>query len=648
LLDKTLQEALRTLIDSVQTLIQQMSGVVGAEVLDKKEAFRFLRRVWNPDRTKAEAVPLVSDLHVDFFAVDSELECHRDYLRLGGHFVKTLTMKRPSVHTYASILRELRKVGADMIVSTEWQVIENTRAIGLIRSQRRHWHSAKTSLWAYAVKEPVAPEDILVDPSKKALVDDLGNCLTDMEMKGTQVGYFTLSIKLYGPTLEDVRRATAEVMRVFGAHEAVLNDECYNGLNAFLASQPTGHPFNLRRLITTNLNHVDMGPWSLPSEGDRWNPFLKQPYLIAVETEDRSIYYLNLHVGDVGHTGVFGPTGTGKSFLLNCLLTHFQAYRPYIFIYGSGGDFRWLTKHLGGSYLRCRPGKQDFRMNPFLLPATEENLQFQSSFAELLCDGPDQRLNESQRRELYEAIRYLPVLPPELRRPSTLATTVSKAIGDRLKPWTEGEKYGAWFDNPVDTFRAERIQCVDFEGMKNLGSVFERVLFYLLHRANEVIYDDNFLTTLKLLLIDEAWLLFQHPITKAYIIEALKGWRKRNGTVVLATQSVKDLAEADIVRPVVESCPTKLLLANPDMDPKLYADVLGLTPIEQDKVKGLVSKRQFLLKRDGFSKVLNLNVDRKSYWLFTTNPFEAERREKVIAKLGLEAGLEALKEELPG
>jgi type IV secretion system protein VirB4 len=133
-------------------------------------------------------------------------------------------------------------------------------------------------------------------------------------------------------------------------------------------------------------------------------------------------------------------------------------------------------------------------------------------------------------------------------------------------------------------------------------------------------------------------------VTRAYIVEGLKTWRKKNTAMVLATQSVHDLADNEILRPVVENCPTKILLANSNLDPAVYGSVLRMNDIEQEHVRRLVPKRQFLLKRDGLSKVLNLNVDPRSYWLFTTNPYEVKRRDELVEAHGLKAALDLLEE----
>lgn len=646
-LDEVLAEAIKELHNAVRSFIQQTNGVLSARVLHKKEAFALMRRFFNPCREKAEAIYLTSDLHVDYFTVDSVLEVHSGYLRLDDYYVKSFTLKRPPAHTFANILGDLHAVQVDMALVTEWTVWDTERAIAHIRANRRHHHNLKVSLWSQVGSEKPSERELLFDDSKEALVRDLGACLQDIEMNGVQIGEFSLTVILTGKTLEQVERAGADVMRVFGAHEAALNEERYNGLNAFLAAMPGGYPFNVRRLLVTNGNQADMCPWFLPAEGDKTNKFLRAPYLIAFETEDRSLFYYSPHVGDVAHTGILGPTGTGKSFLMSCLITHVQAYAPYTVIFGLGGDYGSLTEHLGGAYLKCRPEKQPFPMNPYQLEPTPANLQFEFAFTKLIAERGDFRMSDSQARETFEAIRYLPVLPPELRRLSTLATTVGKAVGDHLKPWTEGEQYGAWFDNPQDCVAFQRYTYIDFEGMERLGVVLEAILFYLLYRTNDIVYDESLLTTFKTLWLDEAWRFFRHPVTRAYIVEALRTWRKKNGGVFLATQSLEDLEGSDVLRPVVENCPTQILLANPKLDAKVYEDVLGLNAIERDRIKALQPKRQFLLKREGLSKVLNLNVDPKSYWLFTTNPFEAKRRDEAISRHGLHAALEILKEESP-
>jgi type IV secretion system protein VirB4 len=98
----------------------------------------------------------------------------------------------------------------------------------------------------------------------------------------------------------------------------------------------------------------------------------------------------------------------------------------------------------------------------------------------------------------------------------------------------------------------------------------------------------------------------------------------------------------DLLRTVVESCPTRLLLANPSMDPEQYRDLFQLNDAEVELLANLQPKRQLLLKRSGLAKVLDLNVDPRSYWIYTNTPIDNERVASVFRELGFSAGLDQL------
>jgi type IV secretion system protein VirB4 len=147
---------------------------------------------------------------------------------------------------------------------------------------------------------------------------------------------------------------------------------------------------------------------------------------------------------------------------------------------------------------------------------------------------------------------------------------------------------------------------------------------------------------LKLCVMDEAWRFIQHPMLRGYVQEALKTWRKRNAAMVLATQTVDDFASADLLRTVIESCPTKLLLANPALDRQQYTDLFQLNAQELDLLAHLMPRRQLLLKRPALTKVLTLAVDPKSYWIYTNTPLDNERVDAMCREHGFEAGLDRL------
>jgi hypothetical protein len=69
-----------------------------------------------------------------------------------------------------------------------------------------------------------------------------------------------------------------------------------------------------------------MMPVSSVWAGPEMNRHLNAPPLMMTETRGSTPFRLDLHVGDVGHTLVVGPTGAGKSVLLSLLALQFRRF----------------------------------------------------------------------------------------------------------------------------------------------------------------------------------------------------------------------------------------------------------------------------------------------------------------------------------
>jgi type IV secretion system protein VirB4 len=651
LVERDIDEATVRLRERVRTFTSQVSDFLPTRVLGAAEAFLLLRRLVNPDPVKAAGPGLRYPTYVDYLVADSPLEAYRDHLRSGDYFVRTVTLKDPPAQTWPLVLRRLYELPANYHLVTEWHPLSPEVARRIITRARRHHHTQKTSVVSHLSDNP-SPQEMLVDESKGALVRSLNEALTDMEMKGTYFGEYTLTAVVYDRDRASVERAVAEVYKTFASHDGAVFEETYNLLNSYYASLPGGHAHNLRRLLLTNANAADLAFIFSLSQGEVRNEHLRDEYLALLETEHKTLYYFNLHAQDIAHTLVLGKTGSGKSFLLNFLATSAQKYGAHTFFFDLGGSFRGITQLFSGTYLKIgvREGKDPLspppvRINPFALPPTPENLEFLQSFARVLLEGHDYTLGVPDERELATMVRTVYDLDPETRTLRNLAALLPRHLSERLHRWVHGDpdgQYAFLFDNETDTLEMSRFLCVDFEGLDRYPQMVEPLLFYLLHRANSVISDPALASKLKLFFIDEAWRFFRHPKVARYVVEALKTWRKKNAALVLSTQSVDDLVKSDLLEVLVESCGTKLFLANPSLNEELYRDVLKLPQGAVDLIRGLRPKGQLLVSKPTHTKVLNLDVDPRSYWLYTNDPHDNTRRDEAIARLGFARGLDYL------
>src|SRR5262249_56946507 len=111
----------------------------------------------------------------------------------------------------------------------------------------------------------------------------------------------------------------------------------------------------------------------------------------------------------------------------------------------------------------------------------------------------------------------------------------------------------------------------------------------------------------------EAWIFLKNPSIRQYITEALKTWRKHNAAMILSTQSLDELKRSELLDVILESCATKIFLANPDMDQELYRRQFHLNETEISLIAGLLPKQQFLIKTPELAKVANLHAHPTHY-----------------------------------
>ena len=642
-LDDAIGKEQARLLHKANSFILQVSDFLAVQLLEKQAAFRVLKKTLNVAPDKRNLAKLKHDTFLDYYLSESHLECHRGHLRLDDYYVKVLTLKEPSAQSFPLIFRKLLEIQANYHVVSEWKKQDSGKTRRTIQAKRRHFHNTKRSFFSQISPTDASPHDVLLDDSKESQVRQLGDSMKEMELHGNYFGQFSMTVVIYDLDPEKVDRACAEFYKVFSVHDAQLYEEKYNLLNAFLAAVPGNYVFNLRYLYLLNTNYADFSFLFTLHRGEPRNQHLQREYLAVLETNHHTPYFLNLHYRDVAHTMVLGRTGAGKSFLLNFLITNLQKYDPHTFIFDLGGSFESLTHLFGGSYARVGLESEYFKINPFSLPPTKENLDFLALFVNVLMQGAgNEDRDPAGEREVYHQIANLYAVDPALRTLGVLANTLPHALSDRLAKWVSGGQFGFVFDHSEDTLSFSRFQCFDFQRMSQYPEILEPLLFYTLHRANAVITDPQISQVFKAFFIDEAWVFLRNSSIQRYVVEALKTWRKHNAAMVLSTQSLDELRRSDILDVIIESCATKIFLANPDMDRDLYRVQFHLNDNELELISNLIPKQQFLIKTPELAKVANLAVDPKSYWLYTNDPFDNQKRKQAFAAYGFEKGLEIL------
>jgi type IV secretion system protein TrbE len=639
-----LNEDAETLRHDTESFVHHLSQDTNIQILKMDQQFTFLRRLINFDEYRIIGKPK-STQYLDFQVANSTIEAERDHLRVGNHFVRILTMKEAPSETRPLILDAILKLDSTFTVCLEWNVLGPITARKVVKSRRKHHNVTKASA-SPAEQSSSNSQDRLVDEGLQADVNQLG--LVQRELAdGAQLGELSLTVVLSATTLRCLDDNAAQFASTMANVDGTLFPETYNQLNAFLATIPGNMAFNLRKSLFLNSNLADMSFLFTILMGNQRNKHLNSEYLAVLETDNKTPYYLNLHCGEIAHTLILGQTGSGKSFLCNFLLSNMQKLKPITYIFDIGGSFGSLTEIYGGAYINVGQESKDFHINPFCLEACDENFQFLYSFVKVLIEsGGKYAVTLEDEKNIWFAIKSTYMLQPKNRCMSTFANLVGE-LKPHLSRWTYGGQYGWLFDNVEDSLTFSRFQTFNFQGWGDAADVLAALLFYVLHRANNEIVKAENAATFKAFLMDEAWLFLGNETIRAYVIKAQKTWRKHNAAMILATQNIEDLQKSGLLGMVSTSCPSKIFLANPDMDRELYAKEFHLNDTVIELIAGLIPPGEMVVHTPRLSKRVRLDVDSVSYWMSTNNSKDNVLKAQYFKRYGIEKGIEQLAIEHP-
>ena len=628
----------RALVDASRALVNDLTPVT---LLQADEATAFLSELINRPGLPFHSNPAHSGLN--WRLALSELEAERSHLRLDGEPVVLYSMLSPPVQARANLLHDLFQVEGHLTLSMEWRPKATEASRRKIRSVQRAHFSKRYSAAAH-MQETDGTASAMVDATADAESSRLGSALVELEADGVAYGDLSLTLALHGP-LNQTEALDAELRRIFAAADAKLIREAYGQIPCWFSRLPAQPPKRqLRKIFVSAGVTACLAPLFGPPNAPAKSPHLGRPALALFETPWHSAFPYDLFSGDVGHTLILGATGSGKSFLLNFLLVQALQYDPKVLVLDLGGSYRWLTQFLGGGYVELSPDNPgaNISLRPFGLPAGDRTFSFLTGWITRLLRIGGYRLGGADTSELRARIEDIYALPADRRTLSGFARVLPDRMWPAMSRWHGSGAWGSFFDNPDgDEIQLDDWQVIDLAGAAEHEDLCEAALFYLLERLRLALDDPAEVSRVKLMVVDEAWRYLQDPAVLSYLAEAAKTWRKRNAALVLATQSAVDVTGTDGAAALLESMPTKLFLANPDL-PQDVQKVFRLNDTEMETIRGLIPKRELYLRRPHSTAVMRLIVDPESYWLYTSNPTDASRRAAAVAEHGLERGLQVL------
>ena len=484
--------------------------------------------------------------------------------KLGEHHLRTLTVTGFPTETFPGLLDELNRQAFPYRWSTRAIMLDKTDAAKLLGKIRRQWFAKRKSV-ASILKEVMTNEaSVLTDSDAANKAADADLALQELGADRAGIAYVTATVTVWDrdPVLASEKLRLVE--KVIQGRDFTCMVEGLNAVEAWLGSLPGQVYANVRQPPISTLNLAHLIPLSAVWAGAERDEHFGQPPLLHARTEGSTPFRFSLHVGDVGHCLVVGPTGAGKSVLLALMALQFRRYPDnQIFAFDFGGSIRAAVTAMGGDWqdLGGALHGDDFDGGVTLQPLARIDEAGERAWAAewlaaiLTSEGVP--IDPAAKEHLWSALTSLATAPVAERTLTGLAVLLqSQALKQALAAYCVGGPWGRLLDAEDEFLGNAPVQAFETEGLVGAASA-AAVLSYLFRRIEGRL--DGRPT---LIIIDEGWLVLDSPAFAAQLREWLKTLRKKNASVIFATQSLADIETSSIAPAIIESCPTRIFLPN--------------------------------------------------------------------------------------
>lgn len=339
--------------------------------------------------------------------------------------------------------------------------------------------------------------------------------------------------------------------------------------------------YAVRATRINTLNMASLAPLHNYPTGKKDDNFWGE-YVTVLDTTSSTPYYFSFHVRDVGHTTIIGPTGAGKTVLMNFLCAQARKFDCKMFFFDKDRGAEIFIRALGGVYNVLQVGR-NCGFNPLQLDDTPDNRTYLREWLSLLVSAYGEPVTAEDIERINQAISGNYKLEKKDRRLQNVVPFFGiggpGTLANRISIWHSGESHSAVFDNEEDNIDFSKSLIFGFEMAEVLKDkiAISPILSYIFHRIN--ISLDG---TPTMIVLDEAWALIDNDVFAPKVKDWLKVLRKLNCFVIFATQSVEDASKSKISDTLIQQTATQIFLPN-------------LKATDVYKTSFMLSQREFIL-----------------------------------------------------
>jgi type IV secretion system protein TrbE len=605
-----MEMALKTFVGTLSSM--RITRLVG---WDLESALAMEANVTAPPTTKYKKPPGVL---FDGWASQSEIDIGRELIKVTGvvehRFVAQLALKEYPPDMTSLMLANLLSSGKEIKICHAIKFLDQEAATKEIDSAMDYYYLTQFSLAQRVVHKlsggVMTPrpgkQDLYlqcVDAKRRQMADGLGHVMHAMSMS------------VFGHSIKDCETNVESAYRIFSDSGFSVIRERLNLAGSFASMLPGQWATQIRLQLQNTEAVSDCAPiYTLDSGSPTHEYFSLEIYKEAVaafsvfQNVQGGKSNFTPHVNQVGHMIIVAPTGGGKTTFVNFEMSQFQRYKgARTIVFDRDYSCRITTELHGGTCLDMRTGEMNLNPLTALRDGSDDGLAWCREFILRRLSESNYESTAEDRREIDAALANLQKSSQPLSL-TVLATQLPSNLKLQLGEWLVGRPYGM-FDSFEDDFSLSKWTCIEMKEIMGIERVARAFLDYAFRKISVALTGAP-----TFIYLEEASFLLNHPAFADMIDDWLKTLRKKNAFLWMTIQSPTAVTNSKIQATLLDNVKSVLLLANPRIENhrEAYKKNFGLTDQQVDRIKTLRPAREYMVIKDGFSRILRTMFDENS------------------------------------
>jgi hypothetical protein len=346
---------------------------------------------------------------------------------------------------------------------------------------------------------------------------------------------------------------------------------------------------------------------------------------------------------------IIGPTGTGKSYLMQSVLLQLLEQGVKVFgldvggVGNIGGSYKKMFSLLNGRYIELNVDNP-IPLNPFALIGenfdTKKQLFLRAFVEKLILEREEKSISKVEQAFISKVLeKYV----TEFKGKRNLRTFVHffaqqkdeegyvdvKLLARKMYMYTHGEYSRFLCAEDMIQIR-EDLVCFDLKGLENhpdLQGIIAIIITGLLWELME-----RNLSAQKVIFADELWKVLGDNTTIGHlVVELFRTARKMGAGIFAISQSIEDIESVSFSTPIKDNALNHFILAHKPKQLESLSKAFGYGEHELSLISSL-RRGEFFLDRDGRITVFRIDTSNFDHYLFTTNRQENNELEAKLAK----------------